>query len=149
MGLQHALYTSRSVLPTESVTRLADIVAILASARRFNEQHSLTGYLALVDGQFLQILEGDAGSLKEVLLKISLDTRNDRMVVLEQCEIEDRMFSDWSMGCSLAPELINTALNFAGLAIDTGFAQSSPAALKTFLVMLSNISARRNAELES
>ncbi len=149
MILQQALYTSQAVLPTEPVSRLATIVDILASARRFNEQHGLTGYLTLVDGQFLQILEGDPGSLKDVLRKISLDTRNDRMMVLEQSEIEERMFLDWSMGCSLAPELINTALNFAGLATHTSFAQSSSGALKTFLVMLSNISARRNAELAS
>jgi Sensors of blue-light using FAD len=149
MILQHALYTSQAVLPAEPVSRLAAIVAILASARRFNEQHNLSGYLTLVDGQFLQILEGDAGSIRDVLRKISLDTRNDKMLVLEQSEIEERMFFDWSMGCSLAPELINTALNFAGITTQTSFAKSSSGALKTFLVMLSNISARRNAELPS
>lgn len=149
MNLRHVLYTSQAVLPTDPVGRNASIISILTSARKFNQQHDLTGYLTLVDGQFLQILEGNADPLKDVLLKISQDTRNDRMVVLEQSDIEDRMFSDWNMGCSLAPELINTALNFAGIAADAAFAETSSGALKTFLVMLSNISARRNAELAS
>jgi hypothetical protein len=149
MSLDHIIYTSTAALPADPAARVASLVALLTSARKFNAEHDLSGYLTLVDNQFLQILEGETAPLADVMARIKLDRRNHDVVVREQSTIEGKMFDDWTMGCSLDPELLRSAMTFAGLPIDANFANSSPDALTTFLVMLSNMSERRGAELAS
>jgi hypothetical protein len=147
MSLDHIIYTSTAQLPADPAARNASLVALLASARKFNSDHDLSGYLTLVDNQFLQILEGETAPLAEVMERIKRDRRNTDVIVREQNTIDGKMFEDWAMGCSLDPELLRTAMTFAGLPSDVNFANASPEALTTFLVMLSNMSERRGAEL--
>jgi hypothetical protein len=149
MSLDHIIYTSTASLPADPVARTASLVALLASARKFNADHELSGYLTLVDNQFLQILEGETGPLADVMARIKLDSRNHNVVVREQTTIDGKMFEDWNMGCSLDPELLRTSMTFAGLPSKPDFANASTEALTTFLVMLSNMSERHGAEFIS
>ncbi|MGL4439609.1 MAG: BLUF domain-containing protein [Bosea sp. (in: a-proteobacteria)] len=147
MSLDHIIYTSTASLPADPAARTASLVALLSSARKFNADHDLSGYLTLVDNQFLQILEGETAPLANVMARIERDQRNHSVLVREHRAIDCKMFEDWAMGCSLEPELLRTAMTFAGLPANPDFANATPDALTTFLVMLSNMSERRKAEL--
>jgi hypothetical protein len=147
MSLEHIIYTSTATLPGEPKARMATLLALLASARRFNAEHDLSGYLTLVDNQFLQILEGETAPLAQVLERIRRDTRNRDVVVREQRLIDGKMFEDWDMGCSLDKELMSSAMTFAGLPANPDLKTASTESLTTFLVMLSNMSERRKAEI--
>ncbi len=121
----------------------------MTSARRHNAANNVSGYLTLFNDQFLQIIEGEHTLLQDVMQRIATDNRNRAVLVREQSAIDTTMFKDWAMGCSLEPELLRTAMTFAGLSATEDFATASPEALKTFLVMLSNMSDRHRGELAS
>jgi uncharacterized alpha/beta hydrolase family protein len=75
-----------------------DIADILATARHFNMEHNITGVLTLVSGIFIQVLEGEASTLEELIEKVKKDKRNHSLTVLVCNQIEKRAFPDWSMG---------------------------------------------------
>lgn len=76
---------------------LADLRDIFTSARSNNSQIHVTGGLALVDGVFMQYLEGPEESVKAIFERISYDRRHRDIKVLEQRAVPGRMFADWSM----------------------------------------------------
>jgi hypothetical protein len=75
----------------------SDLGLILEQARRNNAREGVTGLLLHADGNFLQVLEGDA-SVVEGLYKIILeDPRHFGVIKLVQYEIEARQFPKWTM----------------------------------------------------
>jgi hypothetical protein len=83
-----------------SAHRLLDeeeILEILTRSRRKNERLGITGLLLYRDGNFLQILEGPAAAVEELLDKIERDSRHRGMILLSRSNIEERQFSDWHM----------------------------------------------------
>ena len=75
-----------------------DLPALLAKTRAANSRRGVTGMLAYINGNFLQVIEGAEAAIDEVLTKISADTRHNRILVLVREPITERSFSDWSMG---------------------------------------------------
>jgi len=76
----------------------SELVDLLAFARKFNEQNDLTGMLLYVDGSFFQILEGDPKTLHDLYFRIERDTRHTHVIKLIETPIQERAFSEWSMG---------------------------------------------------
>ncbi len=76
----------------------SELVDLLAFARKFNEQNDLTGMLLYVDGSFFQILEGDPKTLHDLYFRIERDTRHAHVIKLIEMPIQERAFSEWSMG---------------------------------------------------
>jgi len=75
-----------------------DIQEILAISRINNLRDGITGMLLWADGVFIQILEGEADTVRSVFRRIESDDRHRNiMVVLEQ-SADDRLFTQWSMG---------------------------------------------------
>ena len=74
------------------------IPALLAHARSANAARGVTGMLAYINGNFLQVIEGTEKSVDELLTKISADARHHRIFVLVREPISTRSFADWSMG---------------------------------------------------
>ena len=75
-----------------------EIEEILAASRRNNLRDGITGLLLWADGVFIQILEGEAKTVRSVFQRIEADDRHKNvMVVLEQAA-EKRLFTQWSMG---------------------------------------------------
>lgn len=81
----------------------ADGGAILEAALRNNPREGLTGVLVFHDGNFVQVLEGEAEPLERRFLRIRADPRHSFVTVLIEREIEARMFPGWSMGWVDAP----------------------------------------------
>ena len=88
--------------------RREDIAEILRVSRMKNTLRGITGELMYYDGLFLQVLEGEAAQLDELLATLRQDRRHREVRVLLDETIGERHFADWSMGlvdfADLAPE---------------------------------------------
>jgi hypothetical protein len=76
----------------------ASLLELLTSARNFNSQHDLTGMLLYIDRTFFQILEGPPETIQALYGRIEKDDRHTKLIKLLEIPIEQRTFSDWSMG---------------------------------------------------
>lgn len=94
MPLEQLVYVSRSTSPPCSARLVTDVAA---EAHRHNPSNNITGALAFTDTHFVQILEGSAGSLDVLLLRLLLDARHTGLEVLDRIWIADRSFPGWAM----------------------------------------------------
>lgn len=76
---------------------MADLAAMLAESRIRNRAHDITGVLVLVDGVFLQILEGEKGDVLDLMERIKRDPRHHGVKVYRERETDERAFASWSM----------------------------------------------------
>ena len=91
--LMHLVYLSDLVDRKESV--LADI---LQSAVRHNQHDGVTGMLLYAEGNFLQVMEGEPGTVQATFERIRKDPRHRNVTVLLEEALDQRHFSQWSMG---------------------------------------------------
>ncbi|MDD0815349.1 BLUF domain-containing protein [Curvibacter sp. HBC28] len=103
----------------------ADVKDILRASKRNNAQLGITGTLLLVDGLFLQCLEGGLVPVNTLYHRILLDPRHHQPALLNFAEIERRLFGGWHMG--LVPA---TADNLAVLLSYSPSAQFDPYAMR-------------------
>jgi hypothetical protein len=82
---------------------------ILLQAKANNNRCDLTGMLAFNSKIFLQALEGDRNQVSELYGRLMRDPRHHSLAVLKAGDIEQRMWSQWSMGFA-APNADNRAL---------------------------------------
>ena len=75
-----------------------ELGAILDAARRNNVGDGITGMLLHIDGNFLQVLEGEEEVVERTFARISSDSRHSGVVALLRREVASRTFHDWSMG---------------------------------------------------
>lgn len=93
MALKSLTYTSwaRPGITTEEVE------AILATARANNAQEELTGILIFNGTSFMQILEGEPPVVDSMVKRLRGDRRHSNMSIRDDREIDERLFTDWSM----------------------------------------------------
>src|SRR4051812_19629690 len=94
MSLFHLVYVSSAV----SAFSEADLVKLLERSRTKNQAAGLSGMLLYRDGNFMQLLEGDAQAVHDVHALIGRDPRHHGLITLLKGPIEKRVFSEWSMG---------------------------------------------------
>lgn len=75
----------------------ADIDVILSQARRRNAETGITGALFYLDGNFLQLLEGEDPALTETYSRIENDTRHQSLVQMLSGPITQRAFAGQNM----------------------------------------------------
>ena len=75
-----------------------DVVHILDNAKRRNEVNGLTGMLLFDEGQFWQVLEGEALFVQRTYERICLDKRHSNVTTLSFEENVEPKFKDFSMG---------------------------------------------------
>ena len=99
MHLSRLLYTSRAC-PSPSIADPADQPHVIASqARERNAQSGVTGCLVLVDGNYLQILEGAPDRVEETFERICKDMRHTEVRLIDLVRTTDRAFEGWNMAC--------------------------------------------------
>jgi len=74
-----------------------DITGILNKSRNFNSQNDITGCLLFYNNEFIQILEGDKKKVTELYATIKKDRRHTDVMLLDENEKEERIFTNWSM----------------------------------------------------
>ncbi|MCW2525736.1 MAG: hypothetical protein JWM76_596 [Pseudonocardiales bacterium] len=75
-----------------------ELVALLETSRRNNEQASLSGMLLYCSQSFLQVLEGDDAQLESTYARIRADDRHTNLRMLMNADVSAPMFPDWTMG---------------------------------------------------
>ena len=74
-----------------------DITDILNTSRIWNFTHNITGCLLYYDKRFIQIIEGDKKSVKQLFQNIQKDPRHENITLLKENVKEERFFDHWSM----------------------------------------------------
>jgi hypothetical protein len=82
---------------TVGLLRRDELLSILEKSRENNAKHQVTGLLAYLDGNVMQVLEGPEAGVMEIFHKIEKDTRHRNVTVLLTAEIDERHFPDWRM----------------------------------------------------
>ena len=92
--LVRLLYVSR----TQAEISAAEADAILEQSRTYNRDHGITGVLCWSGRMYLQVIEGGREPVNVLYTKIVRDKRHDAVTLLEYAEIDERRFSNWTMG---------------------------------------------------
>lgn len=113
LPLLRIVYISTAVAPfTEDELR-----RLVEKASRANAAMGITGMLCYNAGDFLQILEGSAGAVDELVGTISQDPRHIMVQVLHRSACETRLFPDWGMGlCDTRFEVSYCRSEFSNIA---------------------------------
>jgi hypothetical protein len=118
MPLEQLIYASR--ISDQFVVE--DIDTIIASAQHNNKLENITGALLFISGEFLQLLEGEPGSLTALLSKIMRDNRHTQLRIRHYGSATIRLFNSWSMTHIDAEHLVsNSSIDpriFAGTLLD-------------------------------
>ena len=99
--LFHLIYVSTAVVPMTD----HDLAQLLEQCRSRNEQNRITGMLLYKNGHFMQVLEGEEASVREIFRDIVKDKRHKSIDVLRAEFIQHRDFPDWTMGFANIDEL--------------------------------------------
>ena len=76
----------------------AAVQRIIATARRWNPEHGVTGMLVFGSGIFFQWLEGPRDNVTALMSRLRTDRRHDNIVLLSEGEeVRERLFPDWDM----------------------------------------------------
>jgi hypothetical protein len=97
--MHHIVYMSQAkkhLTPTE-------LIVILMQARALNERHQVTGALVYGNGQFMQLIEGEASVIRNLYERIAGDPRHQHVFKLADQPIERRSFAEWSMAFGQPP----------------------------------------------
>jgi hypothetical protein len=100
----------------------ADVYDLVRLSVNRNSRHGLTGGLLVLDGYFLQVLEGDAHRVDERYRAIAADPRHSALELRLRAPVRERLFADEWMALRL-PEQVPAALRSA-----FGYAPGLPAA---------------------
>ena len=92
--LHNVVYCSR----ISAGTTQADVQAIVATARRYNPAHGITGLLVFGSDIFFQWLEGPKADVVKLMHNIQQDGRHNTVVELAvNEEVRERVFPTWDM----------------------------------------------------
>lgn len=69
----------------------------LFEVREKNKQLAITGILLLIQGKFVQYIEGPAEEIDRVYESINQDKRHTDLILLDSGELNERQFEDWAM----------------------------------------------------
>ncbi|SHI86673.1 Sensors of blue-light using FAD [Hymenobacter daecheongensis DSM 21074] len=92
--LFHLVYQSTATTPFTD----QELEALLIQSRAWNTAHNLTGVLLYSHGDIMQVLEGSQEEVHYIFKRIARDFRHARLMKLSDGPIEQRNFSQWSMG---------------------------------------------------
>lgn len=93
-SLYNVVYCSRAIPGLDA----AAVQGIIATARRWNPEHGVTGMLVFGSGIFFQWLEGPRDSVTALMSRLRTDRRHDSIVLLSEVEeVRERLFPDWDM----------------------------------------------------
>ncbi|RZA24563.1 MAG: BLUF domain-containing protein [Proteobacteria bacterium] len=75
-----------------------DIIDIVEFSRRKNARLAITGVLLYINGQIVQVLEGQPQLVQDLYASIKADPRHTNVRTAIDQPIQQRLFSDWYMG---------------------------------------------------
>lgn len=109
--LYQLAYISRSLINGSEERISQEIEAILSSSKKNNQTVGITGSLFYSGGYFCQVLEGPSKPLVETYARINNDSRHTGVTLLHFHEVNDRLFSKWSMAFAGMQETMNLQIS--------------------------------------
>jgi len=91
--MHHIIYLSWATVPFTD----AQLQQLLVHARQRNKELAVTGVLFYGNECFVQVLEGEEGTVQEVYAQIKQDARHDNILTFANKPIAQRAFTEWSM----------------------------------------------------
>lgn len=99
-----------------------DIENMLFQIREKNKRLAITGILLLIQGKFIQYIEGQSTEIDEVYDSIKKDSRHNELILLDSGKLKTRQFKDWSMAYKkVGDEEIKDILGHSSLNLDSLF----------------------------
>ena len=90
--LKQVIYVSEKTdAPSNILTDIYDI------SQKNNPESEISGCLLVGNKSFLQLLEGPDSAVDKLYSKIKLDNRHKKVKKLYDKQIEEKLFSSWSM----------------------------------------------------
>ena len=97
--LYRLIYASRSCAFADH-----DLSEILEWSRAHNPEMGVTGVLCLLDGTYIEHLEGEESTVKSLFENIKHDHRHRDVTILDQRVIVRRAYPDWSLALRIWDE---------------------------------------------
>jgi hypothetical protein len=97
MPIRRLLYTSASRLEPTGLTVEEQVADIVQQAAKCNKRAGITGLLVFVEGQFIQIIEGESTAVEATFERICCDFRHAQVKLVDLVAVKDRLFAGWSM----------------------------------------------------
>ena len=133
------LYTSEA---TDSMSD-AELKALLATSRRNNPRHGITGMLIFHRNAFLQLLEGDEREVMRLYQTILGDTRHRGSRVVWKGPVTERCFPEWSMAFRALDDSDLEQLDGYSDLLDSGFSGpflgDNPTAAQSLMRIMADI----------
>ncbi|MGZ9114570.1 MAG: BLUF domain-containing protein [Brevundimonas sp.] len=92
--LKRLVYRSESLIDHDDTVALDAIFRVSVAN---NRRDRITGALAPPDGKFVQVIEGAAADVDDLMVRIRADTRHRRLAVLGEWPVTARLFAGWAM----------------------------------------------------
>ena len=93
-NLRRVVYRSHSCIAHDDVVELDKIFRV---SLRNNKRDQLTGGLALPDGKFVQVIEGPAPRVDDLISRLRSDVRHTNISPLGDWPVSARLFTGWAM----------------------------------------------------
>lgn len=114
-------YVSYMSLQSRLMTR-DEMDGMLFQIREKNKRLGITGILLLIQGKFIQYIEGPEEEVDKVYNKIKIDTRHNELLLLDDGYVEERQFKDWSMAFKrIDDRVVEKIVGFKDLELDLLF----------------------------
>lgn len=114
-------YVSYMSLQSRLMTR-DEMDNMLFQIREKNKRLAITGLLLLIQGKFVQYIEGPEEEIDRVYEKIKIDPRHNELLLLDDGDINERQFKDWSMAFKRIDDKdVESLVGFKDLELDRLF----------------------------
>ena len=97
MNMHQLIYISQS----ERYFSKTELHTLVEKAKLKNRQLAITGLLLYVDGEFVQLLEGEKHDVKLLMNDILQDSRHHTIKIIKEGTISERQFKQWNMASQL------------------------------------------------
>jgi len=92
---------------------------MLFQIREKNKRLAITGLLLLIQGKFVQYIEGPEEEIDRVYDKIKIDPRHNELLLLDDGELQERQFKDWSMAFKrIDDQVVQNIVGYKDLELD-------------------------------
>lgn len=93
--MHHIVYMSRAtkILSEEELHYLCE------QSSSYNRDVGVTGFLVFDGYRYMQVIEGNAAVVEDLMLQISKDTRHTHIVYMDNSPLQERAFAGWALAC--------------------------------------------------
>ncbi|WP_142785352.1 BLUF domain-containing protein [Changchengzhania lutea] len=103
------IYTICYVSSASHTIQEDELNSLFESTKTLNHLNSITGILLYLEGNFLQILEGEERQLKSLMEKIEMDDRHHNIIIILNKKNKVRIFKEYNSGFSIIKSKSNLA----------------------------------------